>query len=102
MELTNGFWGDQGRLGGVTSGPWVGRLLFVYPDTGAEWWTFVLDPPAVDGVPGDMYFRGNDEVGSLLEQWRVEWLPRDADEVELERVRFGWRPLRGGVDWLQD
>ncbi len=100
MELTNSFWGRQGRIGRVTSGPWAGRLLFVYPDTMIEWWTLVVDPPPVAGVPGDMYFKGNDEVASLLDEWGVEWLPRDSDEVELERARFGWRPLRGGVEWL--
>lgn len=47
-----------------------------------------------------MYFKGNDEVASLLDEWGVEWLPRDAEEFELERRRFGWRPLLGGVDWL--
>lgn len=101
MELTSAFWGAQGRVGRIQAGPWVGRFVFAYPDPLDEWWTVVIDPPPVEGVPGDDYYKGNDVIVEVNAAWNIQWLPRGAEEEQIEREHFGWRPLRSrGVDWL--
>lgn len=96
------FWGSQGRLGNIQSGPWAGSLLFAYPDTLPEWWTFVVDPSPYPGLPGDHYEVGTEKILEQFDEWKVEWIPRGPEESIVERERFGWRPLVGPVDWLQD
>ena len=103
MELRLSFWGEHGRVGVAGAGPWAGRYVFAYPDTLPQWWTVVVDPSPMDGVPGDMYFEGNNVMVETDAEWQIDWLPPGNDEERAEREHFGWRPLRGGaVDWMPD
>lgn len=100
--ITLEFWGSQGRIGEITRGPLAGSILFAYPDSLVEWWTFVIDPSPTPGQPGDLYVQGNDEALRLLDnEWSVLWMSVDEEEAKIESQRFGWRPLRGPVAWLR-
>lgn len=94
MTAETPFWGGQGRLAWIRRGPYEGRLAFVYPDSAPEWWTLVIDPGPVEGVPGDLYIDDTEYLFLLFVQWQFEWIDKD-DDVDLERERFGWRPLQG-------
>jgi hypothetical protein len=100
--VTLAFWGSQGRIGTIRLGEWAGRVIFAYPDTLPEWWTIIVDPPPHAGEPGDIYLHDTREVIATFDhEWAVEWLTPGPEEAEIERTRlYGWRPLRGPVDWL--
>ena len=89
-------------MGTISRGEWAGRLIFAYPDTLPEWWTVIVEPPPTPGSPGDLYLHGTREVLETFDkEWDVEWMPLGPEEAEIERTHFyAWRPLRGGVDWL--
>lgn len=88
-------WWADGRMAIIGAGPYAGRLIFMAPDTVEPWWIFVINPPPIDGVPGDNYADEADLPLRLSVQWKLRWIDRSDDEAELERSRFGWRPLRG-------
>lgn len=95
------FWGSQGRVGRVGAGEWSGKWVFAYPDTLPGWWTVVVDPSPLPGVPGDIYLHGTEDVLDKFDrEWAIEWMSSGPDEIEAERIHFGWRPLLGPVDWL--
>ena len=93
------FWGSQGRIARLTAGPWSGRFAFVYPDTREPWWTVVIDPGPVPGVPGDMYIDNTSYIEKIIDEWGFVWVALGKEEFELEREHFGWRPLQG-KSWL--
>lgn len=88
-------WWDDGRMAWIGAGPYAGRLIFMTPDTIEPWWIFIIDPPPLDGVPGDNYADEAELPSRLSEDWKLNWIDRSDAEAELERNRFGWRPLRG-------
>lgn len=87
------FWSPHGRIARAQAGPWAGRLVFLAPDSRSPWWLVVIDPPPVDGVSGDYYADEEGLADRLTQEWALDWLPRGEEEAELERARFGWRPL---------
>jgi hypothetical protein len=76
-------------------------MIFAYPDTFPEWWTYIIVPSPVAGAPGDQYAHGTEQVLAQFESWKIQWLPTGPEEDAIEReVFYAWRPLRGPVDWL--
>lgn len=100
MKFEHSFWGDQGRVARLTSGPYSGHYAFIYPDSRPEWWAIVIDPSPYPDAPLEFYLEGNAELESLILPWNPHWLPIDSDSA-VERTHFGQRPLRG-VSWIGD
>ncbi len=103
MDVSLSFWGSQGRIGKIRSGPWSGRSVFIYPDSMPEWWTLVIFPSPYTGAPGDMYFNGTESVSEMIDEWDVDWLEAGSpEEIEIEKREIGWRPLGSSNEWLVD
>lgn len=88
MELDALEWGPDGRLAHVMEGPFIGRLVMVWPENDRFW--FALDRP-VEGL-SDVRYVSAVEATQLSAEWGLEWIPRSRREARMEARLFGIRP----------
>lgn len=87
------FWGLDGRIGVITRGEWVNRLILVYPDALGTW-TFVADSAPPEEM-FDFYPRSDQAAEEVIAELGIVWLTRSPEEEQLEKLAFGLREHLG-------
>lgn len=90
MLPSHDFWGELGRLGVITTGEWMNRLVLMYPDSLPGSWTFVVSSSIEEG-PLDFYLLSDVDAEQFIEQSGVVWLALSLAEDALEKRIIGWR-----------
>ena len=91
----------RGRLAFIAAGEYVGRYLYIYPETVEPWWTGYVSPSLDPREPIELLLNGVAVLDNLQDEWKLEWIERDDLESKLEREHFGIRPLKGPPSWLR-
>ena len=90
LDLDN--WPEEGRVGVIRDGEYVGWLILLFEEDCDNWQVFISDPqskpPGSHGV--DFWFFDREGLIRSLGEWRPTWVEKPQD-ARLEKKYFGIR-----------